>query len=331
MQKTESLLVSVVIPAYNSARYIRRALDSVLAQTVPVRQILVIDDGSTDDTAQVVSEYGGRVEYIYQANAGAGAARNTGIQAATSEWIAFLDADDEWLPHRLESQAELLKKHSELVWVGGNFINCVCRTEQRAPSLDLRECEELLMGKEVVENYFQALFGGIDPCTDTILIRRNVLIEAGLFSTDLKRGNDYDMWWRIAYRHPRIGFVCDPLAVYHLDIENSIIHKHTDPTMHADLIRRHLHLAEQYSMTRLFQPVAEQFLRRWARAMLFDERASQIRRFIQPFRSVLPWSWRFRMYLLTICPALTRKGCRMISRIVRRFGLRKKLVRSPDY
>ncbi|MBN1126427.1 MAG: glycosyltransferase family 2 protein [Sedimentisphaerales bacterium] len=331
MEKFEPLLVSVVIPAYNSAGYIGRALDSVLAQTIPAHQIIVVDDGSTDKTAQVVSEYGGRIEYIYQSNAGAGAARNAGIQAARSEWIAFLDADDEWLPHRLDAQAELLRKHPELVWTAGNFLNCVCRTEQRAPFLDVAACRDILKGREVAENYFQILLEGLDPWTGTMLIRRSALIEAGLFSTDLKRGNDYDMWWRIAYRYPRIGFVCDPLAVYHLDVQDSIIRKYTDPAIHVDLIRRHLQLAEQHNMAASFQPVAGMLLRRWARAMLFDERASQVRRFIHPFRPVLPWTWRFRMYVLTICPALTRWSCRMISRIVRRFGLRKKLVRSPDY
>jgi len=102
--------ISVVIPAYNAAGTIGRALDSVIAQTHPAREILVVDDGSTDRTAQVVSEYGGRVEYLYQDNAGPGAARNAGIRAAHGEWIAFLDADDEWLPHRLALQAELLQR-----------------------------------------------------------------------------------------------------------------------------------------------------------------------------------------------------------------------------
>lgn len=95
-----SSTVAAVIPTYNSAHLIRRALDSVVAQTRPVDEIIVVDDGSTDNTEEVVKAYAG-VRYIRQENSGAAIARNNGIFAAQSEWIAFLDADDEWLPDKI--------------------------------------------------------------------------------------------------------------------------------------------------------------------------------------------------------------------------------------
>lgn len=95
-----SITVSVVIPAYNAGEYLGRAIDSVLAQTQPAAEIIVVDDGSADNTADVAQGYGERIRFIQQENAGASVARNTGIEAAASEWIAFLDADDEWLPQK---------------------------------------------------------------------------------------------------------------------------------------------------------------------------------------------------------------------------------------
>ncbi|MCK4960446.1 MAG: glycosyltransferase family 2 protein, partial [Planctomycetes bacterium] len=93
----ESYSVSVVIAAYNAEKYIQRAIDSVLAQSLPADEIIVVDDGSTDNTGDAVKHYGSKVRYIYQENAGPASARNTAIEAATGTWIAFLDADDEWL------------------------------------------------------------------------------------------------------------------------------------------------------------------------------------------------------------------------------------------
>jgi glycosyltransferase involved in cell wall biosynthesis len=100
-------LVSVVIAAYNGAQYLPEAIDSALAQTYPKVEVIVVDDGSTDSTAEVVGAYGARVRYLYQQNAGTAAARNTGIQSAQGELIALLDQDDRWLPEKLARQVPL--------------------------------------------------------------------------------------------------------------------------------------------------------------------------------------------------------------------------------
>src|SRR5262245_53259028 len=97
-------MISVVIPCHNAAAYLRSSIDSVLAQTVPPREILVIDDGSTDESATVAMSYAPRVRVVKQTNRGPASARNRGIEEATGEWIAFLDADDVWRPQKLERQ-----------------------------------------------------------------------------------------------------------------------------------------------------------------------------------------------------------------------------------
>lgn len=99
-------VASVIIPTYNRAAYVRRAVDSVLDQTVQDVDVIVVDDGSTDKTRQVLSSYRGRIRHIYQPNAGVSAARNAGVRLAESKWLAFLDSDDVWLPQKLERQLE---------------------------------------------------------------------------------------------------------------------------------------------------------------------------------------------------------------------------------
>ena len=161
-----------------------------------------------------------------------------------------------------------------------------------------------------------------------MLIRRDVLSEAGLFRRGQLRGNDYDMWWRIAYRWPKIGYLAEPLAVYHLDVEGSIIRKYKEGDVSCDLIQRHLELAQQHGRAADFEPCAIYLLRRWMRSMLFEARAREIRAMLRQFGDLLPAAYKALMWTLTAFPKTTAAGCRMISRIVRLLGLRKRLVRS---
>ncbi|HBA66860.1 MAG TPA: hypothetical protein DCZ48_11915, partial [Methylococcaceae bacterium] len=100
--------ISVVIPAYNSAEFIADAVNSILKQTRPITEIIIVDDGSTDNTQQIVEALPGPITYIKQPNQGPSAARNTGIKTANSEWIAFLDADDQWTTDKIDKQLKLL-------------------------------------------------------------------------------------------------------------------------------------------------------------------------------------------------------------------------------
>src|SRR4051812_17628622 len=106
---TEPIRISAVIPTYNRAKTLARAINSILAQTFPLSEILVVDDGSTDDTRRVVESYGDRVRYFNQANAGVASARNRLVDEARFNWIAFLDSDDYWLPDHLRRMADAIE------------------------------------------------------------------------------------------------------------------------------------------------------------------------------------------------------------------------------
>ena len=144
----DRMTVSAVIPAYNSGESIARAIESVLCQTYPADEIIVVDDGSTDNTAEMVQSFGERVIFIRQENAGASVARNTGIQAARFDWIAFLDADDEWVPEKLRLQVELLQRHPELVWTMSNYFSCACGQQHQQHVFDQDRSAALLAGRE---------------------------------------------------------------------------------------------------------------------------------------------------------------------------------------
>lgn len=173
---------AVVIPAYNAAATIARALDSVLAQTVPATQVIVVDDGSPDggQLAAVLSGYGDRVLLLRQANAGPAAARNTGARRCESEWIAFLDADDSWLPHKMERQLALGRDPRAGLLHGS--------ARDRRPALP-RELD------------FAALWECNRVCTSMTVVRRQAFEALGGFdeSPRLIGAEDYHLWLRIAH------------------------------------------------------------------------------------------------------------------------------------
>jgi glycosyltransferase involved in cell wall biosynthesis len=195
-------LVSVIIPTYNREQYLRKALDSVLAQTYQRFEIIVVDDGSTDNTRTMLSAYKESVRYVYQENQGISKARNTGIRNSHGDCIAFLDSDDYWLPEKTELQVALLQKHPEYGMVASR-----CSSVRLDGSF--REKNRPGTSGWVLENLFQANF----IRTSAAIIRKECFHEVGLFDEELKECEEYDLWLRMASQYP-IGFINKSLAVY---------------------------------------------------------------------------------------------------------------------
>lgn len=196
--RAESLCdISVVIPAYNAAATLRRCLESVFAQGGEP-EVIVVDDGSRDDTYRLLTEeYGGRVTSIRQANAGPAAARNCGIRAARGRYIAFLDADDEWLPDKLSRQFHYLENNPGCGmcftdmshWEGGREVHRSYLKERGY---------RYAAGGRIYDNLLRECF----VFTPTVMVRREVLDQVGLFEEKLRIAEDYDLWLRIAERFP---------------------------------------------------------------------------------------------------------------------------------
>jgi glycosyltransferase involved in cell wall biosynthesis len=199
--------VSVVMPAYNAAAYIEEAIQSVLRQTFRDFEIVVIDDGSTDGTAEVVAATGAPVRLLRQANGGAASARNRGIEAARGEFVAFLDADDLWHPRMLRAQLEAFARQPE---AGLVFTNCWYTDGRRI--LPLTRTAQ----RRAAEGWvFRALLAENFVMTTTVMVRRECLERVGMFDESLPVSEDYDLWMRIA-RHYRFAFVSEALGRYRL-------------------------------------------------------------------------------------------------------------------
>jgi len=197
--------VSVIIPSYNHARYLPEAISSVLAQTFTDWEAIIVDDGSTDNTAEVVAQFTDpRIRYIHQENRGLSGARNTGIRAAQGDYLAFLDADDEWEPTFLQRCLDALASNGALagVYTLARFMDetgkVLPRFNSEAPS-----------GGAFRERILQ---GGCFP-VHAALVRADVVRAVGLFDTRLTSVEDWDLWLRISERYPMRG-IAEPLVRY---------------------------------------------------------------------------------------------------------------------
>lgn len=197
----KSISVSVVIPTYNRSRYVTKAIDSVLAQTYKDYEIIVVDDGSTDNTKDVLQPYMDQIRYIYQENTGVSAARNTCISAAKGEWVAFLDSDDEWLPDKLCRHIKCLEENKDVCLHTANagvvgFLPNGKRTTLFEMCGFWKAGVDYGIVKRPDNLELQMRYGFARLCT--MAVRREVFLKAGMLDTRLTIYEDQDMLLRLA-------------------------------------------------------------------------------------------------------------------------------------
>lgn len=204
-------MFSVIIPYYKKRKYIERCIDAVLAQTYQGFEIILVDDGSQDDVAQLIEEkYSGKVQLIQQENKGVSAARNTGIAAATNDYIAFLDADDYWSPFYLEKVAYIIKQEKNIKIIGSHYS----RTKSNI------ETENRKLHYFLIKDYFKnALRVTYFFTSGTVVLREFFKQEDG-FNTNLKSGEDLDVWFRAVLSGGKAFYIKNTLSYYSDEDEN---------------------------------------------------------------------------------------------------------------
>lgn len=322
--------VSVVIPAYNAAAFIRRTIDSVLAQSYRHFEVIVVDDGSPDDTADVVNGYGPPVRCIRQANAGDADARNTGITAAAGEWIAMLDHDDEWLPAKLQRQMHLLAEHPHLRWCCTNRYQT--DGSRRTAVGDSEAIDRALAGRGYFDDFFPAHARGVCPIiTSAMVVHREVFERVGLFDTRYPRASDLDMRWRIAYQFPAIGYVSEPLAICHLNVQDTVTKRLSLASKRGDearrLIAEHLEMARKLGRLDALMPVAVRKLRTTLLTSIYHGFKDDARQTIGQFPGLFPWHWRCATYLLTTFPRFSSVSLQSLAYVAYKLRLQRQATR----
>ena len=195
-------MVSVIIPTFNRASVFSRAVESVFSQTFKNFELIVIDDGSEDNTSEMIMKFGKPVRYFQIQHSGVSKARNTGIEKANGEWISFLDSDDYWLPQKLEKQLAYLEIHPEYR---------ICHTDE----IWIKNGRRINQGKKHIKYSGWFFYPSLRLCLispSTVIIHREVFNKAGKFDEDFKFVEDYELWLRITSRYP-VGYVSEKLIV----------------------------------------------------------------------------------------------------------------------
>lgn len=203
--------ISVIIPTYNHAQYLGEAIESVLRQDYPDMEVIVVDDGSSDNTWEVTASYRGKITCVEQPNGGCALARNTGLNIATGEYIAFLDSDDSLLPGSLRVRAEYLNNHPQVGLVCGDVIEIYNEGDQRLKSLRVNPPKH-------PENF---RWETVEFCatSSSLMARRTCFAKAGNFEATLRQGQDWHMWVRLAL-HTNMVYLPLPIAFYKIHDSN---------------------------------------------------------------------------------------------------------------
>ncbi len=207
--------ISVIIPTHNRAHSISRAIESVLQQSLPAAEIIIVDDGSSDNTAALIHGHFSDCRYLHQKNQGVSSARNRGIRAASGEWLAFLDSDDEWMPEKLAAQATALEHnpgmrlcHTEEIWIrNGKRVNPMKKHAKKGGWI-FQHCLPLC---------------AISP--SSVILHRSLFQTIGLFDESLPACEDYDLWLRICAFYPTL-FIKRPQIIKYGGHEDQLSRQH---------------------------------------------------------------------------------------------------------
>lgn len=212
--------VSVVIPTYNRADYVNCAIDSVLNQTYSNVEVIVVDDGSTDQTKKILQPYMSNIRYLYQDNSGVSAARNTGIKIANGEWVAFLDSDDLWLPEKLNRQMKIIATSK-------SKLGCVICNMQFDPQKGRKSnsfenaCFTPKAPQGACLNMVSILLTRFILFNQGAIVNKTLLDKIGGYNEQLKILEDYDIALRLSFIC-NFGYEATPLVIYRRDTKNSL-------------------------------------------------------------------------------------------------------------
>ncbi len=300
--------VSVIIPTYNRANYIGEAIESVLAQTYQDYEIIVVDDGSTDNTRKVLEQFDGHIEYIYQENRGEAAARNTGLLVSKGEYLVLLDSDDTILPQKLERQVAFLDTHPSV----GVVYSDLYFVDEDGKQLMLHSAYKGKKGDS--GNVLEALIrrGNFIP-VHSAMVRRSCFDVVGQFNESLFIGTDWEMWLRLAEQYT-FQYIDIPSGNYRVHAGMSLAPHSPGRLEKAAVAHREVENAPYFQ--KVSKEARVDFYKRYGRIQFIAGNMSEGRKLLR--KAIALNAWDVESYVLLCCSLLGRFTFKRIVRLAKK-------------
>lgn len=272
--------VSVIIPFYSHIEWLYEAMESVLTQTYPIHEVILVNDGSKEDVSAFLAKYGDRIKYIYQENAGPAAARNNGIRHATGDYIAFEDSDDIWLPNKLEKQIPFMES-IEVKWCHTGFFYWWPKTEQLKKVNVSRDYSDVYLQRHI----------STQIATPAVVIERSVFKDESFFFPEGVRNGEDDQLYTTLAKHYPLGLVEEPLLKVRMRGTNSQSHAIERFNLRASNYKR-------WRNDKDVLPFMVHFIYSFYRlyAVMFGKKTSRLKEFIGKCLWTIPYSLE-RLYV----------------------------------
>lgn len=302
----ETLDLGIVVPLYNKAAVVRRSIGCLLEQTVRPAQIVVVDDGSTDDSVAQLAPIREQITLVRQANAGPSAARNRGVALLQTAWVAFADADNLWCPQRVQRLAAFQQQHPSIDWLAGRYWN-------RAPDGQRTVIPSAETTKDVL-SYFDVVdaLPGLH-CSETLVVRRSLFDEVGGFNERLHCNEITQMYLQLASRRPTVGFLAEPTLEVLIDTPSSLyVEKRHSPGVLLAYAEELLRLQERLSpppayLTKLIADILHDSVYYACKNGEFDVARQVLRDHGRWLKRIVGWKVWWRCLLGRLMPARGRR------------------------
>lgn len=300
MTTNKQPLISIILPTYNRAELLPRAINSVISQTFVEWELIIWDDGSTDDTAALVKTYNdNRIRYFFDENHGAAYARNRAIEQAHSILLAFLDSDDEWLPDKLTVQLIVLQNRPDVEVLFSDFHNINQATGIKEHTFD--KYRPIMRHMEVShsENGLHIIRKGLPEClaagniiaTDTVIMRREVFERVGPFCEELRNSEDYELWWRMSLEGIRFAYVESVLLNRYKPLESLSGQSCLMYINHLKALEKCLTAARNHNRSDLIPLFNHQFSNTWMNLIPIHAQAGEYRFMLHAFQQSLRYNF----------------------------------------
>lgn len=325
-------IVSVILPTYNRATLVTRAIESVLGQEFADLELIVVDDGSTDETSQVISKIDDqRLRYMYfEQNRGETFARNQGIQQARGELIAQMDSDDLWYPQKTAFQVDLFTKYKYLDLIFCNMIDINHLTDTRVDYFkQVAHAIQLLQVRELEEDVWEIL-GGLQEALlvstiiphPTVMFRRAILESIGRYNENLRGGGDFEYWWRAALRGAKFAYTTCIFLDRHIDAQSLTADKLAFNVRHLQALDLCDQTADDLGRIDLFPQLRKAKFISWSRIIFEHVHRSEFKDAIVAYKHSLEYGSLFDL-LLYVGVVTLRRGKERVGKLFR--WMKKKL------